>query len=516
MDNKISSALISVFYKDGLEPVIKELDRLGITIYSTGGTQKFIEDLGVKCIAVENLTSYPSILGGRVKTLHPSVFGGILGRRNLEQDVQEMKQFNIPEIDLVIVDLYPFEETVAQYASPLFGDADGNIEKAIIEKIDIGGPSMIRAAAKNFEHLTVIAAKDDYAKLVNMLQSQNGITTLQQRKELAAKAFEVVMNYDIAISNYFNGDWVMPYHQKSVLRYGENPHQQAGFYGNLAEVFTQLHGKEISYNNLVDIDAAAQLINEFADDKKDAGAVFAIIKHTNVCGVSKRGSVVESWQAALAGDPESAFGGVLICNKIIDAATASAINEIFFEVLMAPAFDEEALTILKSKKNRILLQLTGKSGLLPVQYKSVLNGTLTQNADRQNFAEWKEAGGRVCTESEKEDLIFANIICKHLKSNAIALVKNKQLIGKGCGQTSRVDALRQAIEKSKQFSFDLKGAVLASDAFFPFNDCVQMAHAEGIEAFIQPGGSIRDKDSFDYCIQHKLAMAVTGMRHFKH
>lgn len=516
MNKKINSALISVFYKDGLEPVIQELQKLGVTIYTTGGTQKFIEGLGVNCVAVESLTAYPSILGGRVKTLHPAVFGGILGRRNVEQDMQEMKQFSIPEIDLVIVDLYPFEETVAQYASPLFGDADGNIEKAIIEKIDIGGPSMIRAAAKNFEHLSVIAAKDDYAKLVSLLQQQEGLTTLQQRKDMAAKAFEVVMNYDIAISNYFNGDWVMPYHNKSVLRYGENPHQQAAFYGNMNEVFTQLHGKEISYNNLVDIDAAIQLINEFAAEGKSGDAVFAIIKHTNVCGIAKRAGVKESWDAALAGDPESAFGGVLVCSKIIDSATAAAINEIFFEVLIAPAFEEDALHILKSKKNRILLQLAEKNALQPVQYKSVLNGTLVQNTDRSNFAEWKETGGRPCTENEKEDLVFANIICKHLKSNAIVLVKHKQLIGKGCGQTSRVDALRQAIEKSKQFNFSLKGAVLASDAFFPFNDCVQMAHAEGVEAFIQPGGSIRDKDSFDYCIQHNLAMAVTGARHFKH
>ena len=520
MQKKISSALISVFYKEGLEPVIRELQRLDITIYSTGGTQKFVEELGVKCIGVESITSYPSILGGRVKTLHPAVFGGILGRRNLEQDMQEMKQFNIPEIDLVIVDLYPFEETVAQYASPLFGDDKNHIEKNIIEKIDIGGPSMIRAAAKNFEHLTVIAAKDDYAVLVEMLHSNNGITTLEQRKALAAKAFEVVMNYDIAISNYFNGDWVQPYHKKNVLRYGENPHQQASFYSNMNDVFTQLHGKEISYNNLVDIDAAIQLIGEFSSPSSFGGgreeAVFAIIKHTNPCGVSQTNSVKESWNAALASDPESAFGGVLICNQKIDKATAKDINEIFFEVLIAPAFDDDALAVLKSRKNRILLKLTVDSSPLTVQYKSVLNGTLFQNIDIGNFTEWKEAGGRETTQPEKDDLIFANIICKHLKSNAIALVKNKQLIGKGCGQTSRIDSLKQAIEKSRQFNFDLKGAALASDAFFPFNDCVQIAHAAGIEAFIQPGGSVRDKDSIDYCIQNNLAMVITGARHFKH
>lgn len=517
MEKKISTALISVFYKDGLEPVLKELERLGVTIYSTGGTQKFIEDLGVKCIAVESITSYPSILGGRVKTLHPSVFGGILGRRNNEQDMQEMKQFNIPEIDLVIVDLYPFEETVAQYSAPLFSDTKNHIEKAIIEKIDIGGPSMIRAAAKNFEHLTVIAAKDDYASLVNLLQEQNGNTTLEQRKSFAAKAFEVVMNYDIAISNYFNGEWVQPYHNKSVLRYGENPHQQATFFGKIEDVFTQLHGKEISYNNLVDIDAALQLINEFQNSPSEVGtSVFAIIKHTNVCGVSERNSTKESWEAALAGDPESAFGGVLVTNSKIDEATAEAINEIFFEVLIAPAFEEDALQILKSKKNRIILLSTLKHQMSTASYKSVLNGTLFQNTDQGNFMEWKECGGRNCTETEKEDLMFANLICKHLKSNAIALVKNKQLIGKGCGQTSRIDALKQAIEKSKQFNFDLHGSVLASDAFFPFNDCVQIAHAEGIEVFIQPGGSIRDKDSIDYCVQNNLAMVITGMRHFKH
>lgn len=505
MHKKIQSALISVFYKDGLEPLVKELNRLGVTIYSTGGTQKFIEDLNISCVPVENLTTYPSILGGRVKTLHPAVFGGILGRRDVDQDIKEMQEYKIPEIDLVIVDLYPFEETLRSTTE----------EKLIIEKIDIGGPSMIRAAAKNFRDLAVIAAKDDYAGLVQLLETQNGETTLEQREGYAAKAFEVVMNYDIAINNYFNGTILKPLAHKQSMRYGENPHQKASFYGDLTEVFTQLHGKELSYNNLVDVDAAIQLISEF-ETSAEGPFTFAIIKHTNVCGVASRASVKDSWDIALAGDPESAFGGVLVCNGTIDKATAEAISEIFFEVLIAPAFNEDALTILKSKKNRILLELKEKKSKVKSQFKSVLNGTLVQDIDEGNYTEWKEVGGRETTAQEKDDLVFANIICKHLKSNAIALVKNKQLVGKGCGQTSRIDSLRQSIDKAKQFNFDLHGAVLASDAFFPFNDCVQMAHAEGIEAFIQPGGSIRDKDSIDYCIENRLALVMTGLRHFKH
>ncbi len=505
MQKKIQSALISVFYKDGLAPIVQELNRLGITIYSTGGTQKFIEELGLPCVPVESLTTYPSILGGRVKTLHPAVFGGILGRRYEAQDLEEMKQYHIPEIDLVIVDLYPFEETLRSTTE----------EKAIIEKIDIGGPSMIRAAAKNFKDLVVIAAKEDYAELENLLKTQEGTTSLEQRKAFAAKAFEVVMQYDIAISNYFNPGKALQTVQQKIqqsLRYGENPHQQAVFYGDLADLFTQLNGKELSYNNLVDVDAAVQLIGEFSSAKD---TVFAIIKHTNVCGIAARNSVKEAWDAALAGDPESAFGGVLVTNGTIDKATADAINEIFFEVLIAPSFSEEALQVLKSKKNRILLQFN-KPVAATQQFKSLLNGTLVQDTDQGNYKEWNEVGGRNTTAAEKENLEFANLVCKHLKSNAIALVKNKQLVGKGCGQTSRIDALRQSIEKAKQFKFDLKGAVLASDAFFPFNDCVQLAHAEGIEAFIQPGGSIRDKDSIEYCVEHKLAMVMTGLRHFRH
>ena len=494
MQKKIQSALISVFYKDGLEPLAKRLQSEGITIYSTGGTQQFLEGLGIQCVAVESLTTYPSILGGRVKTLHPVVFGGILGRRYEAQDLEEMKQYKIPEIDLVIVDLYPFEETLKNTTE----------EKAIIEKIDIGGPSMIRAAAKNFKDVVVIAAKDDYASLEKILAEQKGSTTIEQRKAFAAKAFEVVMHYDIAISNYFN-----PGHQQS-LRYGENPHQQAVFHGDLSQLFDQLNGKELSYNNLVDVDAAVQLIREFTD------TTFAIIKHTNVCGIAARSSVKESWDAALAGDPESAFGGVLVTNGAVDKATADAINEIFFEVLIAPSFDTDALEVLKSKKNRILLQLKAGSPALKAPSKSILNGVLEQGADEGNFEKWEEVGGRTTTTAEQEDLRFANLVCKHLKSNAIALVKNKQLVGKGCGQTSRIDALRHAIEKAHQFQFDLKGAVLASDAFFPFNDCVQIAHQEGIEVFIQPGGSVRDKDSIAYCVEHQLAMVMTGMRHFRH
>lgn len=527
MNKKIQSALISVFYKDGLENIVKSLSGLGITIYSTGGTQTFIEKLGIPVVPVENLTSYPSILGGRVKTLHPSVFGGILGKRDDETHVQEMKQYNIPEIDLVIVDLYPFEKTLEEQRLKASSQGGGLEEAPIIEKIDIGGPSMIRGAAKNFKDVLVVAAKKDYAELEKLLNEQKGETTIEQRRSFAAKAFEVVAHYDVAIAKYFNlptgqaGTDESLYFLESItnpkaMRYGENPHQSGVFYGDLDKLFDQLNGKELSYNNLVDVDAAIQLIAEFPiPPSGGGGATFAIIKHTNVCGVAQRPTVKESWDAALAGDPESAFGGVLVCNGTIDKATAEAINEIFFEVLIAQAFNEDALAILKSKKNRILLKLKAQPGNSE-QYKSVLNGVLIQGTDKGNYAEWKEAGGRETSKEEKDDLSFANLVCKHLKSNAIALVKNKQLIGKGCGQTSRIDSLRQAIEKSKQFNFDLHGAVLASDAFFPFNDCVRLGHEAGIEAFIQPGGSVRDKDSIEYCVENKLAMVMTGLRHFKH
>lgn len=505
---KIQSALISVFYKDGLENIVRRLHELGVTIYSTGGTQQFIEALQVPCVPVESLTTYPSILGGRVKTLHPAVFGGILGRRALESDVQEMQQFKIPEIDLVIVDLYPFEETVAST----------NDESLIIEKIDIGGPSMIRAAAKNHRDVVVVAAKKDYAVLEDILNTQNGSTELAQRREFAIKAFDVCSAYDIAISNYFHqSSFQHPFHQpQAVLRYGENPHQPASFYGNLQQLFTQLHGKELSYNNLVDVDAALQLLHDINSlDNSTHPSFFAIIKHTNVCGCALRPTLSEAWKAALAGDPESAFGGIIICNAPVDLATATAISEIFFEVLIAPSFDEDALKILQAKKNRILLQLH-QTPAPAMQQRSLLNGVLMQQQDAGNFAEWKEVGGRTSTEIEKAELQFANLVGKHLKSNAIAIVKNYQLIGKGCGQTSRVDSLRQALEKARQFNADVSGAVLSSDAFFPFDDCVKIAHAAGIEAFIQPGGSIRDNDSIQYCVDQNLAMVITGLRHFKH
>lgn len=514
MTQKINSALISVFYKDGLEAIVQELHHLGIIIHTTGGTQKFIESLHIPCIPVESLTNYPSILGGRVKTLHPSIFGGILGRRDQETDIDEMKEYKIPPIDLVIVDLYPFEETVAQVLSPSFQGTPDQAEKTIIEKIDVGGPSMIRAAAKNFKDVVVIASKKDYDQLYRVLKENKGQTTLEQRKEFAAKAFNVCSGYDIAISNYFNHtSHFNPFGENaSALRYGENPHQPGIFYGNTDEIFEQLNGKELSYNNLVDVDAAIQLLVEFHD------TTFAIIKHTNVCGIASRPTIKHSWDAALAGDPESAFGGVLACNGEVDKVTADAVNEMFFEVLIAPSFAEDALAVLRSKKNRILLRSREAKyrRFTQYQYKSLLNGMLSQQNDEGNYAKWEEVGGRSTTASERRDLEFANLVCKHLKSNAIALVKNKQLVGKGCGQTSRIDALRQAVEKAKQFDLDLNGAVMASDAFFPFNDCVKMGYEVGIECFIQPGGSVRDKDSIEYCRQNNLAMVMTGLRHFRH
>lgn len=503
MTKKIQSALISVFYKDGLDTIVKQLHALGVSIYSTGGTQKFIEQLNIPVTPVESLTGYPSILGGRVKTLHPAIFGGILGRRSNDTDISEMQEYKIPAFDLVIVDLYPFEETLARTTE----------ESAIIEKIDIGGVSLIRAAAKNYQDVAIVASTDQYAAIEELITGNNGSTTLENRRALAAKAFEICAAYDIAISNYFNPDTPiksLTAGRKTPLRYGENPHQQAFFYGDTAKIFTQLHGKEISYNNLVDIDAAIQLIKEFNE------LTFAVIKHTNVCGAASRPSVHQAWEAALAGDPESAFGGVLVCNGPIDKQTAEAINEIFFEVLLAPAFDGPAMQVLTSKKNRILLQCNAEALTSKQMYKSVLNGTLMQDTDEGNTERWEETGNRISSETEKADLEFANILCKHLKSNAIALVKNKQLVGKGCGQTSRIDSLRHAVEKARQFNFDLDGAVMASDAFFPFDDCVKLGHDAGIKAFIQPGGSIRDKDSIEYCKQHDLVMVITGRRHFRH
>ncbi len=503
MTKKIQSALISVFYKDGLETIVKQLHALDVKLYSTGGTQKFIEQLNIPVTPVEDLTTYPSILGGRVKTLHPAIFGGILGRRDLDSDIQEMKQYSIPELDLVIVDLYPFEETLQKTSE----------EQAIIEKIDIGGVSLIRAAAKNHKDVVIVASPAQYADLENVIITNSATTTLEERRKFAAKAFEICAQYDIAISNYFNQSnpiQTLNNGPETPLRYGENPHQKASFFGDLKKVITQLHGKEISYNNLVDIDAAIQLIREFNE------TTFAIIKHTNVCGVASRPTIEEAWKAALAGDPESAFGGVLVCNGVINKATAEAISEIFFEVLIAQGFDADAMSVLTTKKNRILLQCHPHTGGAGKMYKSILNGTLVQDIDEGSFQEWKEVGARESSSQEKQDLEFANIVCKHLKSNSIALVKDKMLVGKGCGQTSRIDSLRQSVEKAKQFNFDLNGAVLASDAFFPFNDCVQLGHEAGITAFIQPGGSIRDNDSIEYCKQNGLAMVITGMRHFKH
>ncbi|SHM32372.1 phosphoribosylaminoimidazolecarboxamide formyltransferase / IMP cyclohydrolase [Chitinophaga jiangningensis] len=504
MQKQIKSALISVFYKDNLETIVKKLGEQGVTIYSTGGTQKFIEEQGVKCVAVEDVTAYPSILGGRVKTLHPKVFGGILARRENPQDLEQLKQYEIPEIDLVIVDLYPFEETVKNTSE----------EQAIIEKIDIGGVSLIRAAGKNFKDVVIVASKDQYADLEKVLIENNGATSIQDRRNFASKAFEVCANYDVAISQYFLNNEPGDYFQVSVRegqvnRYGENPHQRGVYYGNLDETFNKLHGKELSFNNIVDVDAACQLMQEFTE------TTFAVIKHTNVCGIASRPTLKEAWDAALAGDKESAFGGVLVTNKQIDKQTAESISEIFFEILIAPGFDADALTVLQAKKNRILLEqkqpVTAK-----YTYKNVLNGVLLQDADNGNYKEWNDVGARPANAAERADLEFANIVCKHLKSNAIALVRDKQLVGKGCGQTSRIDALRHAIEKSKQFNFDLKGAVMASDAFFPFNDCVSIAHEAGITAVIQPGGSVRDNDSIEFTKQNNMVMVMTGMRHFRH
>ena len=513
MNKKIGAALISVFYKDGLDSIVRELHELNITIYSTGGTQKFIEGLGIACVPVESLTHYPSILGGRVKTLHPMVFGGILARRANESDLREMEEFTIPQIDLVIVDLYPFEETLEQVKSTGFAGTPEDAESLVIEKIDVGGPSMIRAAAKNFSDVLVIASKKEYTTLEEILKTQQGETSLEQRRQFAGKAFNICTGYDIAISNYFTGSsHINPFSEHTnVLRYGENPHQQGVFYGNMEDVFDKLHGKELSYNNLVDVDAAIQLIEEFTE------TTFAIIKHTNVCGIASRNSLNDAWDAALAGDPESAFGGVLVCNTEVDKDTAEAINEIFFEVLIANSFSEEALNVLKQKKNRILLKLKpGRAVASGHQYRSLLNGLLSQQHDHGNYMKWEETGGRPTSSDEKADLEFANIVCKHLKSNAISIVRNKQLVGKGCGQTSRIDALRQALDKAAQFNFQLEGAVMASDAFFPFDDCVKMSHQAGIKAFIQPGGSIRDKDSIEYCVQNNLALVMTGQRHFRH
>lgn len=502
----IKNALISVYYKDNLEPIIRELNRLGANIYSTGGTETFIRSLGVNVIAVEDLTSYPSILGGRVKTLHPKVFGGILARRSNESDKDQLAQYEIPEIDLVIVDLYPFEETVESGA----GHDD------VIEKIDIGGISLIRAAAKNFKDVVILASKDDYTELYEMLKSQNGTTTIDQRQRFAQKAFNITSNYDTAIFQYFNQENPLPVFKHSIqtsqtLRYGENPHQKGVFYGNLDAMFTKLHGKELSYNNLVDVDAAVALIDEFTEP------TIAILKHTNACGVATRSFIKEAWIDALACDPVSAFGGVIIANAEIDAETATEINKIFYEVLIAPAFTDEALQILQEKKNRIIL-FRQPVELPAKQFKTLLNGVIEQ--DKDNTVEGPEqmtpVTSRKPTEQELKDLYFANKVVKHTKSNTIVFAKNNQLMSSGVGQTSRVDALKQAVIKAESFGFDLNGAVMASDAFFPFPDCVELAAEAGILAVLQPGGSINDKLSVEMCNEKNISMVTTGVRHFKH
>ncbi len=504
---KIQSALISVYYKDNLEPIIALLKKHGVTIYSTGGTQKFIEEQGAAVVPVEDLTSYPSIFGGRVKTLHPKIFGGILYRRDNEGDLSQANEFDIPAIDLVIVDLYPFEETVASGAS----------EADIIEKIDIGGISLIRAAAKNFKDVTIIASKDQYKELEQKLADQDGATTLEDRRYFAAHSFQVSSNYDTHIFNYFNKVENIPAlkvseNKAKALRYGENPHQSAHFFGDMDALFDQLNGKELSYNNLVDVDAAVNLIAEFKGE-----TAFAILKHTNACGVALAPTVKEAYQKAFDADTTSAFGGVLITNQIVDKDAAEEMHSLFFEVLIAPDFTEEALEVLTAKKNRILLKqkmdLPGTKMM-----KTLLNGVIEQDKDlaTETKADFTVATKKAPTEAEKDALVFAAKICKHTKSNTIILSNDNQMFSSGVGQTSRVDALQQAIEKAKAFGFNLNGAVMASDAFFPFPDCVEIAGKAGITAVVQPGGSIKDQLSIDYCDENGMAMVMTGVRHFKH
>ena len=503
---KIKNALVSVYYKDNLAPLIKLLNKYGVTFYSTGGTEAFIRDLDIDVERVEDLTSYPSILGGRVKTLHPKVFGGILSRRPLESDKAQLAQYEIPEIDLVIVDLYPFEETVASGAS----------EQDIIEKIDIGGISLIRAAAKNFNDVVIISSKNEYKELEDILAAQDGTTSLEQRKSFAKRAFNTSSHYDTAIFNYFNQEEPLNVFKQSeqqgqTLRYGENPHQQGVFFGDLDKMFDKLNGKELSYNNLVDVDASVAIIDEFDEP------TFAILKHTNACGVASRPTVKEAWEAALACDPVSAFGGVLITNQTIDADTATEISKLFFEVLIAPGYTEDALSTLTTKKNRIILRR--KAVELPTQqFKTLLNGVIMQ--DKDNTVEGPEQMNTVTetqpTEQQLQDLYFANKIVKHTKSNTIVFAKDNTLIASGVGQTSRVDALKQAIEKAKSFGFDVAGSAMASDAFFPFPDCVEIAGQHGVAAVLQPGGSIKDQLSVDMANEKGIAMVITGVRHFKH
>jgi phosphoribosylaminoimidazolecarboxamide formyltransferase/IMP cyclohydrolase len=505
-DKRIQSALISVFYKEGLVEIVRILHDLNIKIYSTGGTFSFINDLGIPAEKVEDITTYPSILGGRVKTLHPSVFGGILARRENFEDLEQLAKFKIPEIDLVIVDLYPFEETLKL--------TDDNEE--IIEKIDIGGISLIRAAAKNYNDVLVVSGRDQYPDVLALLNEKKGFTSVAERRHYAAKAFQTSSHYDTAIFKYFNRQADIPAFRESInssyqLRYGENPHQKGIFYGDPGQIFEKLHGKEISYNNLLDLEAALNLIDDFT------ATTYAIIKHNNACGVASRKNPSVAWKDALECDPVSAFGGVIVTNAPVDDVTAAEIDKIFFEIIIAPGFTPSALEILKQKKNRIIL-LRKESGKSDYGFRSLLNGVLRQQKDNntESEKEMKPVTKRAPLPAEIEDLIFANIIVKHSKSNAIVIAKNRQLCASGIGQTSRVDALKQAIEKARSFGFDLRGSVLASDAFFPFADSVEIAHKAGITAIVQPGGSVRDMDSIDYCSSNGMAMVFTGIRHFKH
>lgn len=502
---KIKTALISVFHKDGLDEILKNLNSLGVQFVSTGGTREFIKSLGFECIPVEELTEYPSIFGGRVKTLHPKIFGGILNRRDLQEDIKQKKAYNIIDIDLVIVDLYPFEETVASGAS----------EEDIIEKIDIGGISLIRAAAKNFNDVIIVPSKKQYSALAILLNEKGGLSDIDDRKWFAKEAFAVSSGYDSAIFDYMDMEKGSSFRKAEdnlkALRYGENPHQKGAFYGDFDALFEQLHGREISYNNLLDVDAAISLISEFDE------TTLAILKHNNACGIASRDSVLESWNAALAADPVSAFGGIIVTNRNIDKAAAEEINTIFFEIIIAPSYDTDALDILEQKKNRIIL--VQKKNLSDTkQYRSLLNGVLVQDKDLsiQTENDLKLVTKRQLQGTELTDLLFANKLVKHTKSNAIILVKNNQLLAGGTGQTSRVDALKQAIGKAHTFGFDLKGSVMASDAFFPFPDCVEIAGNEGVTAVVQPGGSIKDDLSVEYCNEHNISMVMTGIRHFKH
>jgi phosphoribosylaminoimidazolecarboxamide formyltransferase / IMP cyclohydrolase len=503
---KIKRALISVYYKEGLEPIIHQLAKDKVEFVSTGGTQEFIEKLGYKVVAVEDITGYPSIFGGRVKTLHPAIFGGILFRREHEGDLGQAAQHNIESIDLVIVDLYPFEETLAA----------GGTEAEMIEKIDIGGISLIRAAAKNFNDVLIVSSRKQYSELLEILQLDNNTTVIEHRKKFAALAFDVSSYYDTAIFNYFNETQQIPRFKQSIsdtriLRYGENPHQKGIFYGDLNKIFNQLHGKDLSYNNLVDVEAALALLQEFD------GTTFVIIKHTNACGVATGSTVKEAYLKAFEADTISAFGGILACNKVIDKEAAEEINKLFFEILIAPAFTEEALSILKSKKNRMILEQKVKPAYTN-QFRSLLGGVLAQDGDMKTdeAKDLKNATRLQADEATIKVLLFASKIAKHTKSNTIVLARNGQLLASGVGQTSRVDALKQAIEKALNFGFSLDGAVMASDAFFPFPDCVEIANNAGIKSVIQPGGSMRDQDSIDYCNQHNMIMVLTGTRHFKH